>query len=80
MFFIHQGWNEVRITPNVTDKQAREWADKWLDTEDYIKLFGEPAEQKVKEQLGLLFFVFDIKKQVAAKLTTCFNFIYIPKS
>lgn len=44
MFLIHQGWNEVRITPEVTDEQAREWADKWLDTNDYIKLFGEPAE------------------------------------
>lgn len=43
-YFIHQGWNEVRIKPEVSDKQVREWADKWLDTEDYIKLFGEPAE------------------------------------
>lgn len=43
-FFVHQGWNEVRIKPEVTDKQVREWADQWLDTEDYIKLFGEPSE------------------------------------
>lgn len=44
MFFLHQGWNEIRITPEVTDEQAREWGAKWLDTEDYIKLFGEPSE------------------------------------
>lgn len=43
-FFLHQGWNEVRIKPEVSEKQVHEWADKWLDTEDYIKLFGEPAE------------------------------------
>lgn len=43
-FFIHQGWNEIRITPNVTDEQARDWGAKWLDTEDYIRIFGEPTE------------------------------------
>ena len=31
------------ITP-LTEKEAREWAEEYLDYDEYVKAFGEPAE------------------------------------
>ena len=34
------GWNIIPMTEN----EARSWAEKHLDADDYIEIFGEPEE------------------------------------
>jgi hypothetical protein len=45
------GWGE-KITP-LTYEEAREWAEAHLDADDYISIFGEPAEDDSVTALNL---------------------------
>lgn len=45
------GWGEKIIPMTYTD--AQEWAEKHLDGDEYIKIFGEPEEDGSTEALNI---------------------------
>lgn len=44
LFLLTQTWNNVKVAPNLTEDQAENWAEKNLDTETYVNIFGNPEE------------------------------------
>jgi hypothetical protein len=61
------GWGE-RIVP-LTYDEAQEWAEKHLDGDDYINIFGEPEESDDKSALNVRIsnVAYTKLKQTAAK-------------
>lgn len=57
-----------RIMP-LTYTEATEWAEKHLDADDYIKIFGEPAEDDSRQTITLSLSAGTVAKakQAAAK-------------
>lgn len=56
-------WCGTEIIRPLTYEEAQEWAEKHLDGDEYIRIFGEPEENSEKTALNL-----HIRKDTAEKL------------